>query len=482
MVFASGTFLFIFLPITLIGYWMTRNRSVILRNIFLLLMSTIFYLYSGIKPFILLVMSMVLNYLFAIGIAWLDNKGKHTYKKCIFVLAVVYNIGMLFIFKYLSFVTRELGNVIGTFDKVYNIALPLGISFYTFQALSYVIDVYRDSDVVEKNPLNVALYISFFPQLVAGPIVRWEQIRTDLRDRGGYCDYNAGFRRFAIGLGKKVIIANQMAIFADKAYDLLARGELSTGFAWLGAIAYTLQIYYDFSGYSDMAIGLGQIFGFHFPENFNYPYISSTITEFWRRWHISLSTWFRDYVYIPLGGNRCSKSRMFFNLFIVWMLTGIWHGANYTFWLWGLCYFILLSVEKLVMNRKSSDNSKRLSILGKILGHMYTLMAVVLLWVIFRADSVTDAIQYMATMFGAGASGAYAVGVTNLYLKNCIGYMIIAVVGCIPWANILGGRIEEKVNPAVCKIVSGIWIVAVFVIACCMTIDGSYNPFIYFNF
>lgn len=278
-----------------------------------------------------------------------------------------------------------------------------------------------------------------------------------------------------------MIIANQMAVYADKAFELLASQELTTAFSWMGAVAYTLQIYYDFSGYSDMAIGLGEIFGFHFPENFNYPYISKSITEFWRRWHISLSSWFKDYVYIPLGGSRCSTRRMFFNLFIVWLCTGVWHGANYTFWLWGIVYFVLLAAEKLMMKSrpekcKASSDTAAVSVFK----HIYTLLMVMFLWVLFRADSLREAGLYMLHMLGNGTDTGYAVGVTKLYLKNSIGYFIIAMIGCIPWTAVLKRRInlsERSWNR-----ISQLCVILIFAIACCVTIDSNYNPFIYFNF
>ncbi len=306
MVFASGTFLFIFFPGTLIGYWLLRKKSVNVRNLFLLTMSLGFYLNSGLRQFILLLFSIFINYVIALAIA---KANQHIQiHKALLILAVMYNVGMLFVFKYLTFLGQEIGRLLNVSEYInLEIALPLGISFYTFQALSYVIDVYRDASLAENNIVNVALYVSFFPQLIAGPIVRWDSIRSDLRTKNENSfavRLNNGLHRFAIGLGKKVMIANQMAIFADKAFALLNENQLTTPMAWLGAFSYTMQIYFDFSGYSDMAIGLGEIFGFYFPENFNYPYISASITEFWRRWHISLSTWFRDYVYIPLGGTN----------------------------------------------------------------------------------------------------------------------------------------------------------------------------------
>ena len=286
---------------------------------------------------------------------------------------------------------------------------------------------------------------------------------------------NYGLTRFTIGLSKKVLIANQMAVLADKAFELLGQNELSVGFAWIGAVGYMLQIYFDFSGYSDMAIGLGAIFGFKFPENFNYPYISESITEFWRRWHISLSSWFRDYVYIPLGGNRCSRPRMFFNLFVVWMLTGIWHGANYTFWLWGFCYFIFLIIEKQL---NLYDRKKNIIIV--ILRHAYTLLVVLLLWVLFRADNISDAVNYIGIMFTGGASSSYALGVTKLYIKNYIGYIIIAIVGCMPWLKVLNNKMlfNEKAK----SVITQVGVVILFILACCVTVDSNYNPFIYFNF
>lgn len=470
MVFASGIFLFLFLPVTFWGIFLLKNKPVIYRNIFLLIMSLGFYLESGVKTTLLLILSVFINYLLArIIVAAKTVNGKKT----ALIIDVFYNIGMLFIFKYFTFVLGQLRQVVPEIGIVVSIALPLGISFYTFQALSYVIDVYRDSSKVEKNIINVALYISLFPQLVAGPIVRWETVREKLR-RPLVGDWNEGLARFSIGLGKKVIIANQMAIFADKAFKLLGEGELTTGFAWIGAVAYTMQIYFDFSGYSDMAIGLGEILGFEFPENFNYPYISSSITEFWRRWHISLSSWFRDYVYIPLGGNRCSRGRMFFNLFIVWMLTGIWHGANYTFWIWGGSYFVFLVAEKLL--KPQFIQSKLLTVIG----HVYTILIVMLLWVMFKSSSVSEALNYYLCMFANSAGSAYALGVTRLYFRNFLGILLLATIGCTPVIQKAGMFLSKKGK--VGDIIKQLFIVAVFLLSVCVTIDSDYNPFIYFNF
>lgn len=470
MVFASGIFLFLFLPVTLSGTLFLKNKPVIYRNIFLLIMSLGFYLESGVKTTLLLILSVFINYLMARIIVAVKT---FKVKKIVLIIDVFYNIGMLFVFKYFAFVLEQLKQVVPGISIVVSIALPLGISFYTFQALSYVIDVYRDASKIEKNIINVALYISLFPQLVAGPIVRWETVREKLRQPLAG-DWNEGLARFSIGLGKKVIIANQMAIFADKAFKLLEESELTTGFGWMGAVAYTMQIYFDFSGYSDMAIGLGKILGFDFPENFNYPYISSSITEFWRRWHISLSSWFRDYVYIPLGGNRCSKGRMFFNLFVVWMLTGIWHGANYTFWIWGLCYFIFLAMEKLL-----KPKLKKTKVFTGI-GYVYTILIVVLLWVMFKSASVSEALKYYLCMFTNSAESAYAFGVTKLYFRNFLGILLLAIIGCTPAIQKTGMILTKRGR--IGDIIKQLFIVVVFLLSVCITIDSDYNPFIYFNF
>ena len=468
MVFSSGIFLFLFLPLVLIGVFLLRKRNIVWQNLFLLGASFAFYLKTGVGPFLLFLCSIASNYVLALIIA---KRRKRIY----LIAAVGVNMGLLFIFKYFSFVYNEFNKLNGI-DELLVIALPLGISFYTFQALSYVIDVYKDSNNVEKNPINVALYISFFPQLVAGPIVRWDSIKDKLKKRTLNAErLNGGLARFAIGLGKKVIIADQMGFFADKAFALLKSNELTVGFAWMGAVAYTLQIYYDFSGYSDMAIGLGKILGFDFPENFNYPYISKSITEFWRRWHISLTSWFRDYIYIPLGGNRKGNKRTVLNMFIVWCFTGIWHGANYTFWIWGLIYFVLLMIEKFLLAKYVNFKNPFVNILK----HVMTMICVMLLWVVFRADNLTDAGQYIGHMFGNGDVSEYAIGVTNLYFKNGITYFCLAFMGCIPWTRLidtLGYEMKYK------NVLKEIWIVVVFFISVCMVLESNYSPFIYFNF
>ncbi|WP_368246072.1 MBOAT family protein, partial [Clostridium paraputrificum] len=353
------------------------------------------------------------------------------------------------------------------------ITLPIGISFFTFQAISYVIDVYRKNGEVQKNPLNVALYIAFFPQLIAGPIVRYETIAKQIKSRQETFDgFASGVCRFMVGLGKKVLLSNTLAIVADNAFNMNSINELSVSMAWLGAIAYTFQIYYDFSGYSDMAIGLGKMFGFSFLENFNYPYISKSISEFWRRWHISLGSWFRDYVYFPLGGSRVdTKKRLLFNLFVVWFLTGIWHGANWTFIIWGIMYFVLISIEKLIGFEKKFN---KLSFIK----HIYTMFFVILGWVIFRSSNITEAFSYMGKMFGVRASGIFDAYFYLNIVENII-FIIVATIFSAPIYKIIKKKVKEN------KFIAPIYVMGMlilFIVAISYILKGAYNPFIYFNF
>jgi alginate O-acetyltransferase complex protein AlgI len=351
------------------------------------------------------------------------------------------------------------------------VALPIGISFFTFQAMSYVIDVYRKKGKVQYNPLQVGLYVSLFPQLIAGPIVRYETVAEQIEHRvENFKDFSAGITRFCIGLGKKVLIANNMAVVADAAFDLIINNEFqaSVGMAWLGAIAYTLQIFFDFSGYSDMAIGLGQMFGFHFEENFNYPYISKTVTEFWRRWHISMQTWFRDYVYIPLGGSRVSKPRLIFNIFVVWLCTGIWHGANWTFIAWGLMYFVILTFERLTGLSKKEY----------WWGHIYTMVLVIIGWVIFRSTGLGTAFLYIKAMFGIGAKGICDKAVWAYIAQNWI-YFVFALIGCAPLVPAIDRKLKDN---KVWNMVYVVTVVAIMVVSVSFISNNAYNPFIYFNF
>lgn len=481
MVFSGNTFLFFFLPLVLIFYWLpefwqklkalfkiklreqTDESSIhAYKNYVLLVFSLIFYAWG--EPAFLLVMliSIFVNYRFGLLVVK-ENKNANRW----LWVSVLFNIGILFIFKYLNFTLTNLNLWFNTNFTLLKIVLPLGISFFTFQAMSYVIDVYQGKVEAQKSLASLGLYISMFAQLVAGPIVRYETIAKEIENRKeSYDDFSEGVIRFIQGLAKKVIIANNVAIVADAAFKTDAN-QLSLAFAWLGAVAYTLQIYFDFSGYSDMAIGLGRMFGFHFLENFNYPYLACSITDFWRRWHISLSSWFRDYVYFPLGGSRVeSKARHIFNLFVVWLLTGIWHGANWTFVIWGMLYFVLLIIEK----QFKFDKNK------SIFGWFYTIFFVILAWVLFRADSIGNAYSYISAMLGFGCAGTVC-DYFWLNISDSGRYLLLGLVFCFP---ISFEKLKEGNNLSKSIFVVGLFLL--FLLTLTFVICDSYNPFIYFNF
>ena len=468
MLFSSSVFLFLFLPLVLLLYYLPLRRWRQGQNVFLLLASLGFYAWG--EPWFVLVMiaSILANYGFGLWVDFCKRKGR----SCALPVAaaVAANLGVLFVFKYLTF-TLGILNSLGAHLVIPGIELPIGISFFTFQALSYVLDVHRGRGQVQKSPLKVGLYISFFPQLIAGPIVKYETVAEQIDHRQeSWDDFAAGCARFIAGLGKKVLIANQVAVVADRAFGMGDTG-LTAGFAWLGAICYTLQIYYDFSGYSDMAIGLGKMFGFHFLENFNYPYISKSITEFWRRWHISLSTCFRDYVYFPLGGSRVgSRAKHIRNLFLVWLLTGIWHGANWTFLAWGLLYFALLVLEKYAG-------------LGRgwpaWLQWLFTLLVVNLAWMLFRADSLGAAWQYLLAMLGLGAGGWS--DLTALYLRENWAVLLAGAAFAAPLAPRLRDYLARRDWP-LADLLYAAGAAAVLLVSAAFIIKGTYNPFIYFNF
>lgn len=477
MLFPSVEFIFAFLPIVMAVYFLLLRRNALLKNIWLFAASLFFYAF-GEGSFILLMLGeILLDYLLAL---LLNRSQKRWARRTLLSIAIISNIGILGIFKYASFVCVDIlhlpPDAVGIAADIH---LPLGISFFTFQALSYVLDVYMGKVAATGSFLNVGLYVSFFPQLVAGPIIRFTDIADAINNRKESIDgFSSGVVRFLIGLSKKVLIANNMALVADAAWKLIIgdRLEASVAMAWLGAISYTLQIYFDFSGYSDMAIGLGKIFGFDFPENFKHPYIATSLTEFWRRWHISLSSWFRDYVYIPLGGSRRGEARTYINLMIVWLLTGIWHGANYTFVVWGLLYGILLMIEKVLCAHKAI---RKQSLIQRIAGHFYTMIVVTLAWVIFRSDSINDAVIYILGMFGRG-SGKLVDRVFVAYLKQNICFYIPAIIGCMPILESLELKFGEK-NP-IYNVAFGATVLAGFVISVSYIINNGYNPFIYFNF
>ena len=467
MVFSSTTFLFLFLPAVLILYYNPIIKNLAFRNAILIVSSIFFYAWG--EPFFVLLMlvSIMLNWLFGLGVSKFKNSSISKAKLFV-ALSVIVNLGMMFVFKYLTFTLENINALFSSNLDTLDIALPIGISFFTFQAMSYVIDVYRGNGAVQKNPFNVALYIAFFPQLIAGPIVRYQTIADQINYRKeNFNDFSDGVYRFMLGFCKKVLIANNVASVAD---EIFGSSEISVATAWIGAIAYTLQIFFDFAGYSEMAIGLGKMFGFHFLENFNYPYISKSVSEFWRRWHISLGSWFRDYVYFPLGGSRVKKkSRLVFNLFVVWLLTGVWHGANWTFILWGLLYFVLLAVEKL------TNFPEKL----KFFSHIYTMLFVIIGWVLFRADSLSFAFDYLKTMFFV--SGAEMFDSKALFfLDNYKFYLIAGIIACFPIAPKIREKI--KINKNVYEFIASVALLITFIISLTFTIKGSYNPFIYFNF
>ena len=461
MLFSSLTFLLAFLPLVLVLYYVNNNR--VYRNIILLISSLIFYSWGEPRTIIIMIITIIVNYVMAIMIE--ENE---KYRKLLFIVTCIFNIGILFFFKYFNFFVND---VLMLKNVTLNIILPIGISFYTFQILSYVIDVYKKEVVAQRSIINLGAYVTMFPQLIAGPIVRYQTIAKELTERKEHVDdITEGLRRFIIGLGKKIIIANQMAIIADTVYITIPLHDLNTMFAWIGTIAFALQIYYDFSGYSDMAIGLGKMFGFHFVENFNYPYIATSITDFWRRWHISLSSWFRDYVYIPLGGSRCSKGRWMLNIMIVWSLTGLWHGASYNFILWGLYYGVLLMMEKLFF-KKYLDKLRGIN-------YIITILIVLVGWVFFNSSSVDQIIYMIRNLFGFNGSFSLIL-LNNQGILYLLPYMLIAIIGMGPWINQLFIKIR---NNTIGFTIYDIYLVVILVVCLIFLINNSYNPFIYFRF
>ncbi len=473
MVFSSILFLFRFLPIVLVLYYIAPRK---LKNTVLFLASLVFYAWGEPVYVVLMIFSTIFNYIFGILVDRAKAREKVKAAKAVVAVSVVVNLAILGYFKYADFLIANVNAIFKTSIPSLKLALPIGISFYTFQTMSYIIDVYRGDAKAQKNIISFGTYVALFPQLIAGPIVRYNTIAEQLERRKETVEgISYGVVRFVTGMGKKVLIANNIGML----FDAISAGNISSTpalTAWLGAIAYTFQIYFDFSGYSDMAIGLGKIFGFDFPENFKHPYIATSLTEFWRRWHISLSSWFRDYVYIPLGGSRRGEARTYINLMIVWLLTGIWHGANYTFVVWGLLYGILLMIEKVICAHKAI---RKQSLIQKIAGHFYTMIVVTLAWVIFRSDSINDALIYILGMFGRG-SGKLVDRVFVAYLKQNICFYIPAIIGCMPILESLEIKFGEK-NP-IYNVAFGATVLAGFVISVSYIINNGYNPFIYFNF
>lgn len=484
MLFSSIPFLYYFLAGVLLLYFMVPDK---LKNMVLLLSSLFFYAWGEVRYVVLMILAIVMGYVFGLLIA---KSRSQKQRKVFLVLAVAGSLGMLGYFKYADFFIANFNAVTGLNVPLLKVALPIGISFYTFQIMSYVVDVYRGTAKAQHNPFSLATYVSMFPQLIAGPIVRYTDVAEQLEHRVHSVDKAAlGIRRFVIGLSKKILIANALGELCE---IFKASGDKSMAFYWLYAIAFTLHIYYDFSGYSDMAIGLGKIFGFDFMENFNYPYISGSITEFWRRWHMSLGTWFRDYVYIPLGGNRVSRPRWLFNILVVWLLTGFWHGASWNFIVWGLYFAVLLMLEKLWLlprleRQASTEDSKAetRTVFCLVVGlcrHIYVLLLVVISFVIFNAADMTEAFQYIGSMFGAGELPVVSVE-TVYYFGSYLVTLMIAVVGATPLAKNLMGRLEQtKIGSAVIGVLEPVVLIALLLLCTAFLVDGSFNPFLYFRF
>ena len=472
MIFSSKLFLFIFLPFVLFVYYGFLRKTKEVKNIFLLFVSLFFYSWGEPVYIWLMIATIIANYIYGLLVNLVKGKGHKKFESYIVLtLMVLTNLGILGYFKYYQFVVLQINRFLHTDLSVPGVVLPIGISFFTFQAMSYVFDVYRGKGHVQKNPLKVGLYISFFPQLIAGPIVRYETIADQIDNRKENLeDFKKGVSRFIAGLIKKVIIANNLAHIADQGFDFINSSGFhgSVSLAWLAAIAYTLQIYFDFSGYSDMAIGLGQMFGFHFEENFNYPYIAHNITDFWRRWHISMQTWFKDYLYIPLGGNRVGKGRYYLNIFIVWLCTGIWHGANWTYLAWGMLNMVFLLVESFTgLNKKKTW-----------WGHVYSLILIFISMVVFRSTGLGAAKNYIFAMFGIGANGLLDAP-TLLFIKQFWPYLIMGVIGAMPVIPFMDKKYGDKAWWNVIYVAGTIMLLLV---AMTFIFNEAYSPFIYFNF
>ncbi len=465
MVFSSILFMFIYLPVVLAVYYIAPVRW---RNLWLFIVNFVFYGWGEPVYIVLMLLSICINYVSGLLIEKYraERKRAHT----VLVVNTVINLALLFFFKYFDLVAETLSHIPGVSIPTLGLALPIGISFYTFQTMSYPIDVYRGDADVQRDFIKFGTFVALFPQLIAGPIVRYKDIADQLDYREHSLDkFASGVERFIVGLGKKVLIANNIGMLWD-AYANAPAAELTFVGAWLGALAFSMQIYFDFSGYSDMAIGLGRMLGFEFLENFNYPYISSSVTEFWRRWHISLGTWFRDYVYIPLGGNRNGLARQLCNIFVVWALTGFWHGASWTFLFWGVYYAFFLILEKCFL-------LKWLKKLPKFIGHVYTLLVAFSGWVIFQQTSVSQTLVFFRAMYGFGQAG-FVCATDLYYLAGFAVLLVIAIIACVPVGKNLFSKLPQKAK----GILSPVLILLVLIVSTAYLVDSTYNPFLYFRF
>ena len=475
MVFSSIIFLCIFLPTVIILYYLCPPK---LRNFFLLLASLFFYAWGEPKYIIIMLFSTLFDYCNGRLIAYFTLKGKKTtFGRFFLVASVIGNLGILCFFKYTDFILSVVNSVSGNNFSLLGLALPIGISFYTFQTMSYTIDVYRDNVKPQTNFISFSMYVCMFPQLIAGPIVRYSHIEHEMNTRKhSFMLCAVGMQRFLLGLGKKVLLANQIGSLWDEISNLQI-SDMSVSLAWLGAISYTFQIYFDFSGYSDMAIGLGEMFGFHFPENFRYPYEAKSITEFWRRWHMTLSSWFREYLYIPLGGNHKGPIRQVLNLFIVWFLTGLWHGAGWNFILWGIYFFVLLIIEKFILQ-------KWLPKFPSFLQHLYTLFGIIISWVIFACDVLSKLKNYLKMLIGIDVPISNRLALYE-WTTHTI-FLLILTVASFSTATTLAKKLLNKITSYAGGVVSfwvkSLWCLAVLILSIAMLISNSYNPFLYFRF
>jgi alginate O-acetyltransferase complex protein AlgI len=466
MVFSSILFLFYFLPITLILYFIIPKIP--WKNLVLFVMSLLFYAWG--EPVYVVIMLFSTFFDYVNGLLLEKYEGNQKARKRVLLVSVLVNLGILGFFKYTDFIIGNINALTGLGIPLLHLALPIGISFYTFQTMSYTIDVYRGDAPVQHSVIAFGSYVALFPQLIAGPIVRYNTIAEQLQGRKESTDkFSEGLIRFIAGLGKKVLLANNIGYVWDTV-NAMGLGEVSVLTAWLGIIAYTFQIYFDFSGYSDMAIGLGKMFGFDFLENFNYPYVSRSITEFWRRWHMSLGTWFREYVYIPLGGNRKGMARMYFNTFVVWMATGLWHGASWNFVLWGLYYGILLVIEKTFL-------LKLLDKLPGFISNVYTMFLVIIGWALFAMEDLNRCLSYIGLMFGQGATALYDQQGLYLLLSN-LPILIVLIIASTPWPRLLFRKMTDK-RLYILRPVLGI---VLFLVCTAYLVDSTYNPFLYFRF
>ncbi len=465
MVFSSAVFLFAFLPVVFILHTVIRNTTA--RNVLLIVASLIFYAWGEPVYVVLLLASILINYLL----------GRFVWgRKPVLVAAVIVNLAFLIVFKYAGFIVQSINVLPFISLKEPKISMPIGISFYTFQAMSYVIDTYRDERKRPGSFLDVMLYVCLFPQLVAGPIVKYNSVREQLQDRQVSAEGTAsGIQRFIVGLSKKMLIANVMAVAADRMFALDI-AQLDMASAWVGAVCYMLQIYFDFSGYSDMAVGMGKMFGFSFPENFDYPYTACSIRQFWKKWHISLTSWFREYLYFPLGGNRKGRARTLFNRFFVFLCTGIWHGADWTFVVWGIYHGVLTMLETVLVKDKNAGKAADIAKpVIRVLGHIYTLLAVMIGFVIFRADSMRQAVHFIVSMFSFGATAVGTMTAVSVMSPLFIITLIIAAVACTPVLRMLPKN-------AVTRLLGMVLTIILYMLCIMEIAAGSYNPFIYFRF